>query len=498
VNDALAGKTSVDDRNILMDGITIPMKTYVSPRLDDAGEVIGAMVVGTPIPEQREMLNKANERLEYLNKMPLLMAVVDPEGRIIFINDTALQGGERTLEELIGQCLWELEDLRDLPETSATIAGLIRNVVVTGQPGETEYDVKVFGGLIPVKSNALPILDEEGNVSSVLMASTPIPEQRRAINEANERLEYLNKMPQLLTVLDPEGRIEFVNDTGLQAGGQKLEDLVGTLVWNIRGFELKSETRDIVMGLLKDVVSKGHPVEGEYDVQIGTDTIPLKATALPLFDDEGNIRSVMLTNTPIFEQRRALNEAQERLEYLNKMPILLAVTDTEGRINFLNEIALRAGNLKMEDLVGTYIWDLGDLQSNPESQKIVSDLLKNAVATGQPGEGEYDVQTPHGILPLKVNALPILDDKGNVRSVLLANTPIPEQRRAINEARKQINIMNNLPLLFATVDRKGRVVFCNEAPLKAAGVAMDDVVGTIGWPLETTSFNIPTTTSFIS
>ena len=169
------------------------------------------------------------------------------------------------------------------------------------------------------------VTDEDGTVVAVFSQFQDITERRQQEREntrRRHRLEQIIKtVPGCVVQLDIDGRFVFANERAEEVLGLKTDDLTDREYndpeWDIR--DLNGDPIPDEELPFRRVRDTGDPVYGiKHTVQWpdGTRKV-LLVNGAPLFDDDGNVDSVVFSLTDITEQQEwelELQKAQRRLE----------------------------------------------------------------------------------------------------------------------------------------------------------------------------------------
>jgi len=181
----------------------------------------------------------------------------------------------------------------------------------------------------------------------------------------------------------------------------------------------------------------------------------------------------------IGERKKAEEELQKQQEWLrvilSSIGDALIASDREGRVTFLNPVAVRLTGWQSEEALGQPIKRVfqiinekthqpaGDLVGRVLSEKRVVALANDTALVTKDGRE----------IPIEDSAAPILDSAGNIIGVVLVFHDVTERRRkqaALREAHEQAVWLarfpqqNPNPILRASAD--GTVLYCNPAAAK--------------------------------
>jgi PAS domain S-box-containing protein len=196
-----------------------------------------------------------------------------------------------------------------LPHVADAAEPLLRRVLDAGEPAT---DVEIESGGRTVRCQYLPLRDETGDVIGINVVVEEVTEWKRfeaALRDSEERFRALaENIPQLAFMADATGAIFWYNQRWFEYTGLTREDAAG---W---GWQ-KAHHPDHLPRVLERV--QHCLASGE----VWEDTFPLRGSdgayrwflsrAVPIRDEQVQIRVWFGTNTDITEQRRAEEALRE-------------------------------------------------------------------------------------------------------------------------------------------------------------------------------------------
>ncbi|HDM36237.1 MAG TPA: PAS domain S-box protein [Candidatus Syntrophoarchaeum butanivorans] len=270
-----------------------------------------------------EIFNAMHEAIEsqkkyetILNSLQDAIFLVNSEREIIEWSGRAEELTGYSAEEAIGMKGYEIFGL----EGECKVC---ENVTKCFETRKAMPDVETIferrdGTKLSISSSASPILDARGEVTAVTVVVRDISEFKAAMEDAKRKLDYLDNMPTMMGVCDLDGTLIFANRAPVEALGSKREDVTGVKHWENDWFtyspELQEKIKSFVLG-----AARGESFEEEIDIQTRDGLLPVRYTAGPLFDENGEIYAVQVTATPIVEQRKAMEKMREKEEYIQKL-----------------------------------------------------------------------------------------------------------------------------------------------------------------------------------
>lgn len=271
------------------------------PDIDAQGQVVGFYSLVADITERRnaELAQAHSERLLRLiaDNLPTLISYIDREQRFHFVNahyeDVLGVRPETLLGQPVGQALG--------PQTAALIAPYLAKALA-GQRQHFERASEFRGKTVHLQTDYIPDLDAEGRVSGVFAMAvdvTRLKEMQAHLQASEQRLRQIaDNLPVLISYLDREQRLRFVNETyrvwlGVDPAtllGRKSSEVFGPALYATRraylertlaGERVEFSDEAIVNGVLRcTTVSYIPDVDADGQVQglyaLTTDVTPLK------------------------------------------------------------------------------------------------------------------------------------------------------------------------------------------------------------------------------
>jgi PAS domain S-box-containing protein len=160
-----------------------------------------------------------------------------------------------------------------------------------------------------------PLFDENGKISGVVTSARDVTEQHEIERKLHQEQEFVRRLvecfPDLIVVLDSEGRFKFVSERLKDILGVPPEDYVGKKV----GLRMGSEDRAKLSEMLQNTIS-GRKAQEQIEIRaqhVDGTWKSLRITARPLFDEQGHITGMVssgrdVTESKQFEQQLAQSE----------------------------------------------------------------------------------------------------------------------------------------------------------------------------------------------
>jgi PAS domain S-box-containing protein len=215
---------------------------------------------------------------------------------------------------------------------------------------------------------------------------------------------------------------------------------------------------------------------------------------------EERTRELLRANAQLQEEIEIKRQAEEALQHeqallshiMETSPVGITLVDREGQITFANSQAEKVLGLTKDEITQrTYNapeWHITTYDRAPFPDEDLP--FQQVMSTGQPvHDVQHMIAWPDGHrLFLSINGAPILNEEGNVNSVVFTIENITERKQAEEElinAHKQLErlLMFNEALLSAIPtpvfykDKETRYLGCNHAFSEFTGVSSDQIKG---------------------
>jgi diguanylate cyclase (GGDEF)-like protein/PAS domain S-box-containing protein len=333
----------------------VPRPEGLTPAQADMMRILARMVMERT--EQRRALIAARERETRYRLMaealPQMVWSADPKGRIVYSNQRCRDfiHGDPDDRSLIDWLDYVHPEDRDRARTawSATVE--------KGEALEIAYRFRRHDGAYRwILARALPVRDSSGRIEHWFGTSTDIHETRQtqadlAMSEARYRA-LTDASALVVWRAAADGGI--IDSTGW-------EEITGQTLDEYRGdgwlAALHPEDRERFTSRARSRLPNDGPRSSEYRLRFGDGSYRwVCARAVPLFDDDGNLREWIGTVTDVHDSREASRKLTEQGETLRitleNMDQGLLMVDHEGRIQVYNQRFLELLDLPEELVQG--------------------------------------------------------------------------------------------------------------------------------------------------
>jgi len=414
--------------------------------------------------EEARTLLKGSDTIIEQNPMPIL--IVDPQFRITAANTAYADMSGIPKDQLPGR------SLRDFKIASQKGSGL-RQAVQEKKRAYAEVVVELPSGTHTLEQYGIPLLDGENAVESILIVYNDITRQREEENEIQRMQRRVDTMikqnPLAIATLRPDkSRIDINDEYARMWRGTREETLAKKLydydITILEGehfyacYETKKLARTDVMVKWPDGVKK-------Y----------LTLNAIPILDAKGDIEMAFYVWndwTNLQEKQEEVKKTEHRVEAMIKQnPLAIAtLRPDKSRIDINDEYARMWRGTREETLAKKlYDYDITILEG---------DHFYACYETKKLARTDVMVKWPDGVKKyLTLNAIPILDAKGDIEMAFYVWNDWTEQQmkmEEIQELQERTGVMiqeNPMPILLWNPDMTLKMA--NKTFLKLTGYTED-------------------------
>ncbi len=315
--------------------------------------VLSALRVARLNAELRQTDKKLRESERFhkglLDDLLTFVGVLNPNGDIVFINNTPLELAEIALDDLVGKKFYDAYWWEYSENAKRTIERDVKSCA-SGQNLVRDIQVKTAdGSLIWIEFSMHPIMTEDGTVKYLVPEGRDVTERKRARDEIGKFKTIAENAKYGVAITDTDGDITYINECFAWMHGYTIEELIGQ---NLSVFHTE-EQFESVSKMIEDLIKNGSfsPTEVWHKRRDGS-VFPTLMNGVAIKDENGEAQFIAGMASDISEFKR-LQDFEERAKRL----------ETAGRI--AGQVAHDLNNL------------LGPLVAYPE-------LIKSVLPAGHP------------------------------------------------------------------------------------------------------------------
>lgn len=272
--------------------------------------------------EREHELQKKERRYRAVFEDPnILVGLLDPEGRVLDINRTALEYVGAPLKDIIGEPFWTTPWFEGDEALQDAVQEWIQRANA-GEYAEFEADLsKAVGAPLVISGVVRPVTDEEGTVTSLLISDRDVTARKQDRRQLERYREYtdrlLNASDDLFFVCDENGCLQRWNERVATVTGYCEEELDGMTVLDF----VHADDRERTKAAVEEVFERGRSqIETPLVLKDGS-TIPYEFAANCVEHPDGDLRLVGIGRdvTERKQRERSLVEAKREAEEAHRL-----------------------------------------------------------------------------------------------------------------------------------------------------------------------------------
>lgn len=451
-----------------LDGARRWSMTTSVPYRDATGKIIGILGITRDITARKEASEELDaQRREYqtiFQSMPIMLIYKDRKNRLVRVNDMAARMLERSVDELVGKSLYDLN-----PGFADRAYRSDLEVLHSGNPrlGIDENFVSASGREYWMRVDKIPHLDRTGEIVGVLVFGIDITgrklaeldlrkthdeleatvarrtaslqqeirERRGAEERLREQEEFIRHIidadPNLIFVKDEEGRFVLVNRALADAMGRSVEELIGQTDEVLHHSRSEIEQFRLID---KEVLSTGREKRGEESLKDARGKpLWLQTVKRPIPSPDGQRRFLLGVSVDITERKLREEEARRMQTFLNSvvenLPITVFIKEAKD-LSFVlwNRAGQELTGYTNDEMLGRNDYDFFPEE---EARKFI-EMDRAALAEGRLIDVPEEVlDTRHkGQRIMHTRKIPIFDEHGRPAYLLGITEDITDRKAA--------------------------------------------------------------------
>jgi methyl-accepting chemotaxis protein len=220
------------------------------------------------------------------------------------------------------------------------------------------------------------------------------------------RAEYLESIPTPVMAVDKDFNVLYLNAAGAQAVGQEQDACTGQKCYNLfKTGHCNTQECRVAQAMKQDTEATG-----VTEAQLPGGTLPIRYTGAALKNGRGKIIGGLEYVVDISQEQKALKEAAEKADYLEKIPTPVMSVDQDFNVTFMNEVGAKALGRDQTSVVGQKCYDLfNTAHCNTSECRVAQAMQNDGIFTG-----DTQADLPTGTLPIRYTGAPLKDADGNI------------------------------------------------------------------------------------
>ena len=287
---------------------------------------------------------------DFVELIPTPVMAMDRDFNVTYINPAGAGVLNSTPEQCVGRKCYDLFRTPHCNTAECRCDQAMRNDGVFS--GETVADPQ--GLNMPIQYTATPIKDASGSIVGALEYVTNNTDTKKAMDDAMEKVGYINNIPTPIMTVDKNFNVMFMNPAGAKAVNMTPEQCQGKKCYDLfRTPHCNTPECRCDQAMRKDGVFSGETVADPQGLDM-----PIMYTGAPVKDADGNIIGALEYVVDITDTKKAMNDAAEKVEYLQNLPTPIMAIDKEYTVRYMNLAGSQVLGRNQQDCIGSKCYDL--------------------------------------------------------------------------------------------------------------------------------------------
>ncbi len=217
---------------------------------------------------------------------------------------------------------------------------------------------------------------------------------------------HIDQIPAPFMIIDRNFDISFMNRAGADVIGMSQEQIIGKKCYD----QLNTSDCQTSNCACARAMGSGKSESGETDAHPGDQDLFINYTGVPVRDQAGETIGALEIVMDQTEVRKAMDDADEKVDFLNKIPTPVMVVDKDFNVRFMNPAGASAVEKTPEACVGQKCFSLFNTgHCNTENCQVAKAMRENTICTN-----DTVAKLPSGELPIRYTGAPLKDAEGNI------------------------------------------------------------------------------------
>jgi PAS domain S-box-containing protein len=377
------------------------------------------------------------------------IGLIDPGGRVITANRTALDFAGVSESAVVGSPIWDTPWWSHSPDGQARL----KEAIVKAAAGETvrfeTTHIASDGHSAYIDFSIKPVRDAEGRIQHLLAEGRDISRRKLAelaLKESEEKYRLITEnSPDMIFFLDTRGTVRYINPIGARAMLTTPENLVGKNLFSL----FRPEIAEKYMVAIRRIADQRIPFTNEIFEQLPAGKMWINVRLIPLLEPDGAVFGILGIVHDISDRKQAesaLRESEEKYRLLveNTHDIIYLIS-AEGTLTFVSPSFYEILGYDPREVAGQPFQKF----VHPDDIPLCEEALAKVVSTGQRMSGvEYRVFHADGSIRIHTSTVaPIIDTAGGVLTYVGNARDITEMKQvqnAIKESNRKLNLLSSI------------------------------------------------------
>ena len=388
------------------------------------------------ITQRREMEKRLAEEQSFTRRLvagfPDLVAVLDRDGRFIYISDQVERVSGYKASDYVGHAFGKRANAEDRAKLETTFER-----IVSGQETEGQVEFRsphADGTYRDLLMTARPFFDEDGKISGIVTATRDITgrkQMEQKLRESEESLRFMIEgvRDHAIFMLGPEGKVASWNLGAERMKGYSAGEIIGK---HFSIFHPSEAAQSVQPGrLLETAAEKGQAVDEGWRVRKDGTRFFANVVITAVRDGNGKLlgfSKITRDVTAKHEIERKLHHEQQFVKSLVEcFPDLIVVLNAKGEFQFVSDRVKDILGVSPEEYIGK---PLGQRVEAADRGKLKA--MFDAALAGQKDIEQIEIHARHidgTIKTVRVTANALYDENGQIVGMVSSGRDVTESKQ---------------------------------------------------------------------
>ncbi len=387
----------------------------------------------------------------------------DLEGKIIYINDAALQVlGVKDKSEVIGT------SALTLAKSEAEALDIYQSVMETGSWSGEVSGFKRDGTPVTVHLSASLVRDEKGKPICMMDSFVEITARKKMEKELRVKESAIASSIDGIGLSDLEGNIIYINKAALRMlGVDDGTEIIGTSALTM------AESEEEALAIYRSVMETGSWSGEVSGFRKDGSPVTVHLSASLVRDENGKPICIMDSFVDITERKKMEEDLRVKESAIASSINGIGISDLVGNITYVNDAALKMwGADDASEVIGTSALNLA--QSEKEAAAIYQSIMETGSWSGEVSGFRKDGSP----VTVHLSASLVRDENGEPICMMDSFVDITERKRMEEEMRVKDFAISSSINGIAIGDLEGNITYVNDAFLRLwGGSDISEVLG---------------------
>ncbi|WP_348609655.1 PAS domain S-box protein [Halobaculum rarum] len=352
-------------------------------RLDDPvieGIIVSVRDITERKAREQELHEKERRYQAVFNDPNILVGMLDTDGTVHDINETALEYVDADDADVLGEPFWETPWFTGDESVRQEVRDGI-DQAAAGEYVEFEFDLSAsVGERLVVNGVFRPVRNDAGEVVSLLISDRDVTEQKEHERRLEQYEKIVETMDDVAFVVNDAWTVEFANESILEYVAGPLDALEGQPVMHLaEKYLLEADAPARLEQALERTFKRARPPGSPERLELTLDTkdeqVTFEYQLSPLVAD-GETTAVVITMRDITERKQQTERFQAFIEHSSDV---ITVLDPDGTYQYQSPSSERITGYEPEELRGETAFDY----IHPEDRDRVLETVSEVVADSE-------------------------------------------------------------------------------------------------------------------